>query len=134
MKWPRSARKPRTSQPKRYTSPVGGWVANRNIAQPQEPGQPQAAAILDNFFPQASTVIMRRGCELHATLGGDNDQVRSLFKYVNGNNQRLFAANDTQVFDITTVQNPNNWRLGTSIDDDIKTDQNDLLGELSSRP
>ncbi|KAB2733631.1 hypothetical protein [Brucella intermedia] len=133
MKWPRSARKPRMSQPKRYTSPVGGWVANRNIAQPQEPGQPQAAAILDNFFPQASTVIMRRGCELHATLGGDNDQVRSLFKYVNGNNQRLFAANDTQVFDITTVQNPNNWRLGTSTDDDIKTDQNDLLGELSSK-
>ncbi len=133
MRWPRSARKPRMSQPKRYTSPIGGWVANRNVAEAQAPGLPQAAAVLDNFFPYATTVIMRRGSELHATLGDANKPVKSLFKYVNGGNQRLFGATDNQIFDITLVQNANSWRIGTSSADDIKTDQNDLLGELSTK-
>lgn len=69
---------------------------------------------------------MRRGSELHATLGDGSQSVRSLFKYVSGGNQRLFGATDTQVFDITLVQSPYSWRIGTSTDDDIKTDQNDL--------
>jgi hypothetical protein len=133
MKWPRTPRKPRISTPKRYTSPIGGWVANRNIAQPTAPGEPQAAAILDNFFPYATTVIMRRGSELHATLGDSTQPVRSLFKYVNGSNQRLFGATDTQIFDITLVQSPYSWRIGTGTEDDIKTDQNDLLGEFSTK-
>ncbi|SCD24326.1 hypothetical protein BR141012304_11925 [Brucella inopinata] len=51
---------------------------------------------------------------------------------MNGGNQRLFGATDTQVFDITSVQSPYSWRIGTSTDDDIKTDQNDLIGERST--
>lgn len=133
MKWPRSARKPRMSRPKHYRSPIGGWVANTNIGDAPASGAPQAAAVLDNFFPLASTVIMRRGSELHATLGDADMSVRSLFKYVNGGNQRLFGATDSQIFDITTVQNPNSWRIGTKEGDDLKTDKNALLGEHSTK-
>jgi len=132
MKWPRSTPKPRRSATKRYASPVGGWVANRNVADKGDPNAPQAAAILDNFFPYASTVMMRRGSELYATLGEDRKPVRALFKYVSGGNQRLFAATNTQIFDITTVQSPNNWRIGTDSRDDIKTDAGARFGVLST--
>lgn len=132
MKWPKSNQKPRTSSIKRWLSPVGGWVANRNIAQPAGQDLPQAAAILDNYFPNATTVILRRGSELYATLGTDQSPVRSLFKYVSGGNQKLFAATDKEIWNITTVPNARNWRLSTSTDDDIETDNGARVGEFST--
>ncbi|MBX8825249.1 hypothetical protein HBA93_06215 [Ochrobactrum sp. SFR4] len=132
MKWPRSARKPRASTMKRWLSPVGGWVANRNIAQPAGEGLPQAAAVLDNFFPSATTVMLRRGSELYATLGTDKKPVRALFKYVSGGNQKLFAATDNEIWNITAVPNARNWRLSTAEDDDLETDTGARFGEFST--
>lgn len=93
--------KARASQLKAFPAPVGGWVANRNLANPSEVGVKQGAAILDNFFPRASSVMLRRGKVKFATVGDGSEDVVSLFSYSSGGNERLFAATATAIYDIT---------------------------------
>lgn len=99
----------RVAQSATFSAPVAGWIANRNFAMPDGAGQ--GAAILENFFPTPRTAILRRGSQVYVQVT-DGEPVRSLFKYVVGNNRKLFAGIDGLVYDITTIINPYNWGLG----------------------
>ncbi|MBO9580329.1 MAG: hypothetical protein J7498_05510 [Sphingobium sp.] len=83
---------------KRFPAPTGGWVSNRNLADPSQPGVAQGAAILDNFFPKASSVIMRRGRVAYDRVPSDP---LAMFSYKNGNNKKLFTATETNIYNIT---------------------------------
>lgn len=96
--------KPRQSQPKRWPAPTAGWVANRALADPSSI-EGQGAAVLDNFIPRSTSVALRRGKQRYATLVQDGD-VTALFSYRNGTNERLFSANDSTIYDLTTVLFP----------------------------
>ncbi len=91
--------KPLKSSLKSFPAPIGGWVSNRNLATPGSYDGPQAAAVLDNFFPLSSRVVMRRGREIWAELVADPV---AMFSYKNGNNESLFVATSTHIYDVTT--------------------------------
>lgn len=119
--------KPLKSELKEWVAPVSGWIANRALATPssiQGPG----AAVLDNFFPTATTVVLRRGIQRYATLVDETLPVTALFSYNNGQNRKLFAANDTTIYDITNVPFSTPAEIVTEDDDLIETETGDWFG------
>lgn len=100
MRRPVAQPKPRSAELKSSPAPTGGWVANRNLAQPNT-GE-QGAAVLDNFFPTAASVIMRRGSSEFAAVGDGSQDTKSLFTYINGVQEEMFAATDSSIYNITT--------------------------------
>jgi len=123
---------PRASEVKKFDSPVAGWISNRSLSSPMALGDKQGAAILDNWFPTATTAILRRGKELYATLGDGSEDVTALFSYVNGANRRLFASTAMTIYDITNVLVPYNWELGTEDGDIIGDGLGNTIGQLST--
>jgi hypothetical protein len=95
--------KPRKSALKSFPAPIAGWIANRALAVPNAPNLSQGASVLDNFFPTSTSVQLRRGKSRYAVLGDGSLPCRSLFSYNNGPNKRLFAANDTTIYDLTDI-------------------------------
>lgn len=95
-----SPRRPaqRKSELKTFGAPIGGLIANRSLSLPQD--GPQGAAVLDNFFPTATSVMLRRGRELSVTLGDGTQDVLSLFSYNFGNNEGFFGSTDTTTYAI----------------------------------
>jgi len=120
------------SQLKVFPAPIGGWVANRNIAQPQQPGQPQAAVVLDNFFPLATSAVLRRGSTIYATLGQDDSPATALFAYSAGETEKLFGATATTIYDITTVLEPDNVVMIDDEEDIIVDDLGNDIGWFST--
>jgi len=118
--------RPRSAILKGYPAPVGGWVANRNIAQPAGNGLPQGAAVLDNYFPLATSVILRRGSELYATLGDGTADVLSLFSYNVGTQKELFAATAAAIYNVTTITYPTSATIG----DGLGSELGDGLGNV----
>jgi hypothetical protein len=96
-----STPKPRKSMPKKWPSPVAGWVANRALADPSSIDGP-GAAVLDNFFPKATTVALRRGSRTVAVMP-EPGAVTALFSYNNGTNEKLFSATATTIYNVTGV-------------------------------
>lgn len=96
-------RKPaqRKSELKIFGAPIGGLIANRSLSLPQD--GPQGAAVLDNWFPTATTVMLRRGKELYATLGEGDQDVQSLFSYNAGSNETFFASTPTATYSIPSA-------------------------------
>lgn len=88
----------RKSELKTFGAPIGGLIANRSLSLPQN--GPQGAAVLDNFFPTATSVMLRRGRELSVTLGDGTQDVLSLFSYNFGNNEGFFGSTDTTTYAI----------------------------------
>lgn len=88
----------RKSELKVFGAPIGGLIANRSLSLPQN--GPQGAAVLDNFFPTATSVMLRRGRELSVTLGDGTQDVLSLFSYNFGNNEGFFGSTDTTTYAI----------------------------------
>jgi len=123
----KSRPKPRTAQPKKWSAPVAGWVSNRALADPKSIEGP-GAAVLDNFFPKATGVALRRGKSLYATLENTSLDVRSLFGYRNGTQEQLFGANDETIYDLSSIPFPDAAFLVTDIGDDIGTDTGDVFG------
>lgn len=97
-----------------------------------ETDAPQGAAVLDNFFPTATTAILRRGKSIYATLGDGENDVKSLFTYSNGNNRKMFGATNDTVYDITSVLNPVNWRIVDDKGNLIVTQDGDYFGMNST--
>jgi hypothetical protein len=87
-----------------FPAPTGGWISNRNLAVPNQYGTQPGAAVLENYFPLATSAVLRRGSELYSTIG--TGPVGSLFGYINGTNKKLFGANETDIYDITTGASP----------------------------
>lgn len=104
--------KARKSEFRKFDAPIAGWVSNRSLSDPRSIEGP-GAAVLDNYFPRAGSVKLRRGKQLYATLTNENLPVESLFTYRNGNNKHFFAANANAIYDITTVLYPKSGEVGT---------------------
>lgn len=91
--------KPLKSELKSWTAPIAGWISNRALANPYEPGIKQGAAILDNYFPTSAVVRLRRGRSRYDTLPSDPV---AIFSYKNGLNEKLFSATATNIYNIST--------------------------------
>lgn len=134
MTYPRrspQAVKQRRSQPKKFGAPTAGWISNRSLAYPGSI-EGEGAAVLDNFFPKASSVTLRRGKQLYATLGDGTLAVRSLFTYVNGQTQRMFATTDDTIYDVSAIIFPDASEIVTDEGDPIVTDEGDTFGWSST--
>lgn len=109
MRQPAPQTRPRRSRITNFPPATGGWIANQNLTDPGEraaAGLSQAAYVMDNFFPTASSIQLRRGSVKYATIGNGIDPVRSFLRYKNGSNERLFSATDSAIYDITNVIDP----------------------------
>lgn len=105
MRQPAARVKPRQSKPQTFPAPVGGWIANTNLAVPDarraDGSKVNGAAVLENFFPTATGLRFRGGSQVYTILDTFEDIV-SLFTYSSGNNTKMFAATETAIFDIST--------------------------------
>jgi hypothetical protein len=105
MRQPAARVKPRLAQLQSYPAPMGGWIKNVNLATPDarlpSGAKVNGAAVLENWFPTATGIRMRGGTEVYTQVS-TTDDVDALFTYVNGNNQSMFAATETDIFDIST--------------------------------
>ena len=101
MRRPTARRKPRESVPHQFPAPTAGLIANRNLIMADK--GPPGAVVMRNFFPTATGCVLRRGLEARATVSGG---VQSLFSYVDGAKEELFAATAGKVFriDVTPVE------------------------------
>lgn len=88
------------SDPYTFVAPVRGWIANENLANSKKGG----ALRLENWFPTSTGIRLRSGMSLHATIG--TDPVESAWAYSAGSTKRLFAADETNVFNITAPADP----------------------------
>ena len=76
-------------------APVGGWNTRDSIADMK-----QADAIwLENWWPDASDVSMRKGAESFAT--GLGDAVKAVMGHTSPTSAKLFAATDSGIYDVT---------------------------------
>ena len=130
---PTRKQKPRKSKLASFAAPTGGLISNRNLALARGEGLPPGAAVLNNWFPTSTGIIIRRGYRRHATIDGDLP-VASLFTYVSGEQQELFAATAEGIWNVTTVPNPFTYVLATENLDYIAVDPETetVLGESST--
>lgn len=94
-------------------APTGGLVSNRNLAVSRGPDMPPGAAVLENWFPTSTGIMARRGSKRWATMA--DSPILSLFTYISGNQKQLFAADDSGIYDITSVPSPYTWLLATDV-------------------
>ena len=118
--------RPRKTSTRSFLPPTGGWISNRNIAAPRGRDLPPGASILENWFPTATSIILRRGSRRWASLPGG--PCTSLFTYSNGSQLEMFAATDTGVWNVTTVTDPYTMIIGTDDGDYIGTDDDEVFG------
>lgn len=97
--------KPRIAKAATFAAATSGWIANANLAAAN--AKLQGAFKLQNFFPLATSIILRRGSVKYATLGDTTLPVDSLMTYKNGSQNNFFGATANAIYDITTVVNPN---------------------------
>lgn len=99
-----TAQKPKTYQNHSLQAPPIEWLANGNLAAPL----PGGATILKNWFPTSTGARMLRGSDIYATLGQADLPVAALFTYSNCNQEEMFGATVTTVYNITTITSPVN--------------------------
>jgi len=127
MRRPTTKPKPRVSELGSFPVPTAGLISNRNLALPSGQGVPPGASVLRNWFPTPATVVLRRGMRRWASMPND-EPVPSLFSYVLGQQQELFAATESGIWNITTVPQPYNDVLSTEDNDFIVTEDDDFFG------
>lgn len=89
------------ARPFSFPAPTLGWVLNENLKNPS----PASARVLDNWICTPTTIKVRGGCQKYATIGA-SDTVVSMFSYRSGASEVFFAATGSDVFDISTVADP----------------------------
>ena len=104
--------KPRIAKGASFAAPVGGWIRNTALAQPgarlPDGSSVSGAFALQNFFPTATGIKMRRGSASYAQVGDGSAAIAAMFAYVNGNNAKLFAATGSAIYDVTSPVIPEN--------------------------
>lgn len=80
-----------------FPSPTRGWITNENLDRAKSGG----ARVLENWFPEFDGVRLRGGATKVATIG--SDPVVGMFRYVQGGVERLFAASDSDIYNITSL-------------------------------
>lgn len=89
------------SRTKNFPAPRRGWIRNESLAR----SKPEGASLLDNWFPTSTGARVRRGSTTYATIGAGT-RCGAILAYINGATEKLFACNDTAIYDITTVADP----------------------------
>lgn len=95
------ARKKARSQIVSLQPPIHGLMLN----QPPGGADPLGAEVLENGIPTNRGIRVRGGLQKEATITGESSSgpVRSLFAYRATGGERLFAANTSDVFDISAL-------------------------------
>lgn len=76
--------------------PVGGWNARDPLANMKETD----AVILENWYPMASNVVLRKGCENWVT--GFVSEPLTLLDWNGHSTEKLFAATSTDIYSVTS--------------------------------
>lgn len=87
----------RTSKGFSLPAPVGGLNAVDEFADMD----PRDALVLDNFFPDAYNVYLRRGYASHVT--GLPAAIESLMTWSGPSSSKMFAASDGDIYDVTSA-------------------------------
>lgn len=90
------------SRSKPLPAPVLGWVS----AQNQAAAKAGTALVLENWFPTQTGIRIIGGSQRHATVSEDGEPCESLMAYVGAASNKLFAATDGNIIDITTPADP----------------------------
>ena len=85
------------STPYIIPAPTRGLILNENYTFMQ----PGGALIMDNWVPTMRGCKLRGGCTRWCSLP-ETDPVVSGFEYRSANDQRMFAANNTKLYDVTS--------------------------------
>ncbi len=89
-----------TARTQIFAAPVRGWFANENLSA----ATPGSALGLVNWFPKQTGVEVRGGCLKRATIS--IGPVTSMWAYKSGSTEEFFAADAANIFDVTTVVDP----------------------------
>lgn len=93
---PNAARQ-RVSDGRAIPAPVKGWNARDELANMD----PADAVTLDNFFPDSTTVTLRKGMADHAT--GMSTAVETLAVWNGPTSSKMFAATVNDIWDVTAA-------------------------------
>lgn len=78
-------------------APTGGWNSRDPLdAMPQD-----CAYQLDNFFPETGTVSLRSG-HVEFCDTGEGDPIQTLFSYSGASDEKLLAAVNGKIYDVTS--------------------------------
>lgn len=78
------------------SAPLKGWSSEDSPVDAEE----GTALVLDNWFPEAESLRLRRGYTSHAT--GMTGAVESLLFYTSSTASKLFAANNGSIYDVSS--------------------------------
>jgi hypothetical protein len=84
--------------PKTLPAPTRGLVLNENPAFMQ----PGGALLLDNWFVTENTLRIRGGSQTWSRLA-ETAPVDALFTYISGSNKKMFAANASKLYNVTSA-------------------------------
>jgi hypothetical protein len=88
-----------SAQLKGFPAPRKGLFTSQNLAI----SIPETAIVLENWTPTLSGIKVRGGSPRFATIDNTNTEpVRSMMSYVGASTRKLFAADATNIFDITS--------------------------------
>jgi len=82
-----------------YPAPKRGWISNESLIG----AMPDGAEVLDNIFPTAQGARLRKGRTKHATIAA---ACKMLLNYKSGSAEKMFAASESAIYDITTPADP----------------------------
>jgi hypothetical protein len=88
------------SRPYTFVAPRGGWVTSQNLAE----SPPGTAQVMENFRPTTTGCALRGGCDTRATINATG--VVSMLSYIGDGVKALFAADDDNIYDITSPADP----------------------------
>jgi len=81
-----------------FPAPTRGLILNENESYMQ----PGAALVMDNWMPTMRGAKIRGGCRRWATLP-EATPVISAFQYASGINHKMFFANETKIYDVSST-------------------------------
>lgn len=84
------------ARPYQRSAPVKGWMSSENLADMDE----DACYVMDNWFPETESIRVRRGSTTFATLP-TTDPVRTVMAWEAGGVTEVFAAQGTNIYDVT---------------------------------
>ena len=79
---------------------MGGW----NTQDPEAAMDPSFGTQMENYFPERGRIISRRGSKQFADTT-DTGAVETLFNWVSGASNKLFAITATTLYDVTDPAN-----------------------------
>lgn len=88
--------------------------------------------VLENFFPRATGVQLRRGKARYATFEDATSDARALFTYKHGGTEKMFGANDDTIYDLSFVPFAEDQEIGDGDEDTLGDDLGNVFGWSST--